>query len=130
MKLRSAGVLVASSFALMFAACESVPNLQFIDADAAALADGSHDGAAPDAEADGAGMGEGGLDGTIADTGTDTGATCTAPQPAGGGTCCGDVWCVGMCNPANCSACAAKGCAATDVCCGKMGTVVCKATCP
>ena len=104
-----------------FAACESLPDIRFVSADGAA--DGPSDSGVVD------------VDAAIPDPDTgipdaaDGGVPCTGPEPAGG-TCCGTVWCVGMCGAVNCNACAGKGCGAADLCCGKMGTVQCKPTCP
>lgn len=109
-------VLVAVALAVVAvcdAGCESVPEIRFVTADAAS-----------DAAKDGAGTSDSGTDSSTPDA-----PVCSAPPPAGG-TCCGDVWCLDQCGPANCDECARKGCAPGELCCGKMGTVQCKPRCP
>jgi len=91
-------------------ACEPVPDLEFVSADAQS-----------DAPRDAGG------DTSAGDGGTDSGPpqVCSTPAPAGG-TCCGAIWCLDLCGADNCAECASKGCKADEVCCGKMGTVICK----
>jgi hypothetical protein len=99
-------------------ACESVPDLRFVTADAG------------DKEPTGeAGSDAGGKDAGTSDSSKPNPAVCSTPAPAGG-TCCGAVWCLEECGADNCAECAQKGCAAGEVCCGKTGTVVCKPKCP
>lgn len=94
--------------------CEPVPDLVFVPDDG-----GSADASADrDARAD--------ADAASADAA----AACTGARPDPGATCCAPVWCVGECGPSNCEACARKGCASGELCCGKPGTVLCKDSCP
>jgi hypothetical protein len=108
--------------------CATVPDIRFVaddaggtaGADAATTTDGATTDGAP---TDGS---------TTADgpTAIDAAPACTTASPAGGAMCCGAVWCIGDCSTTNCDQCANRGCATTDFCCGKMGTVVCKTRCP
>ncbi len=108
-------------FALLTAAavgCEPIPDIRFVDDDASASDGGNGDAG-------------GARDSSVADigTGTDTGAAspCAGPKPGPAAVCCGSVWCVEQCDPANCQACAVKGCDADEVCCGRpAANVQCK----
>lgn len=130
-RTRQRGLVTGCTLALAFAACAPVPDLQFVD---------DTDAGARDAGgADGARLTDGDLDASISSDGTintptdaavdGEAGTCPAPAPDVGSVCCGPVWCVGQCETANCNACATK-CASGTTCCGKNGTVVCKAQCP
>lgn len=113
---------------LLAASCVAVPDLRFADEPldgAAQVGDG--DGSADDAAPDGPLPSDASQD-ALQDATTEAG-TCALPAPAGG-TCCGAVYCFDSCGPANCAACAAKGCSVGQVCCGKGGNVACKAKCP
>lgn len=93
--------------------CESVPDIRFVEGDASAEGDAAGEGGTRDAAPDAA----------------DAAAACRSAQPAGA-TCCGGVWCLESCGPANCNECALAGCADGEVCCGKTGNVLCKKGCP
>jgi hypothetical protein len=98
--------------------CAAVPDIRFVAEDAGSQVDA--DAATP---TDGAPT----ADGAMA---RDAAAGCTTASPGGGATCCGDVWCTGDCSATNCDQCASRGCQTGELCCGKMGTVVCKTRCP
>jgi hypothetical protein len=104
--------LAPAAVVCVVAACAAVPDIRFMT-DASATPDGSSQTDA----------GDGG--------GGDAGP-CPGPQPAGG-VCCGTIWCVGMsgpCDPGKCAECEAMPCAGGDICCGKVGMVQCKSSCP
>jgi hypothetical protein len=109
------GTAMTALGAASFAACESVPDIHFVTDDARA------DGPAAD--------GPSGQDGSVLDARIE--ASCSAPAPAAGATCCAGsrTWCVGQCDTASCGECAAK-CVTGEVCCGKPGNVLCKPSCP
>lgn len=111
------GTMTPALGAASLAACEAVPDLHFVADDARA------DGPAAD--------GPNGQDGGRSDGPAPIEASCSAPAPAAGATCCAgsSTWCVGQCDTAKCGECAAK-CGTGEVCCGKSGTVLCKSSCP
>ena len=97
--------------------CEPVPDIQFV-ADEAGSPDASArvDAGRRDADVD-------------VDADADSGVVCEGEAPSGG-TCCGQVWCLGLCDQANCDSCARAGCSPGLLCCGKNGIVQCKSKCP
>lgn len=112
--------VVASTFGIVFvfgsAACESVPDLRFVDPPPDA-----GDTILPSADASAL---------APLDAGKDAAANgCPLPMPAGG-TCCGRSWCVGQCDVDNCSACEQAACGSGEICCGKPQNVQCKDKCP
>ena len=115
-RARALVVAAVTSVALSYLGCGAVPEIRFVDDGADGAADtGATDGPKTD------GANDGSLDGAGA---------CTTASPGGGATCCGDVWCLGECSAFNCDQCAARGCQAGELCCGKPGNVVCKTHCP
>lgn len=94
--------------------CEAVPDIHFVSDDASSDAGGRD----ADATTDGG-----------ADTGADAGLRCSGSAPGAAATCCGTVWCLEDCSPANCARCEQKGCPG-ELCCGKAGNVLCKPSCP
>jgi hypothetical protein len=112
--------IVASALAL---ACSSVPDVHFVDGDAAASSSsGSTDSGAGDAAKDAAGAGDSG-------SGLPDWSCPSKPPPAGEGVCCGTRLCF-KCTQADCGKCEQAGCAGTlsAACCPKNPVqMTCKA---
>ena len=118
------------------AGCEALPDIRFVDDEAGAGDEAGNAGDSTTSPDSAGSVGDGEADSTSlpdsgdpGETGLPDASACPAPAPAGG-VCCGGVWCLDQCDPANCDLCAHNGCAATEVCCGKNNSVVCKVKCP
>lgn len=83
-------------------ACSAVPDVRYVDADAAV---------------------DGGRDAT-SDAATFDAATCAKIEVAD--ICCDSTTCRGDCSAANCATCGSK-CKSDELCCAKANNVVCKA---
>ena len=114
----AATLLVTASYV----GCAAVPDIRFVSDSAEGGADADAGAATDGAKTDG----NTSNDGSVAPDAT---PSCTTASPGGGATCCGAVWCIGDCSSANCDQCA-RSCQAGEFCCGKTGTVMCKARCP
>lgn len=117
---------VALVVSLLLVACESVPDLHFVDdldGGDASPTDGSTSGDSGDG---GGGVTDGATE-SATDAGTDA-PECAGPAPTDA-RCCAGHWCVN-CDDAKCLACPLENCKADQLCCGKNQKVQCKAQCP
>jgi hypothetical protein len=125
-------LLFASASAPLASACAAVPDVQFADADVAAMDGGTESGAVtPDAQGADDSAVASDADPADADAGPPA-MTCPAtPPPTGVNACCGATPCIdrsgnNLC--AQCAACTQLGCKTSEVCCYAMnnGNLGCK----
>ena len=120
-RTRLAGFLVVvAGFAVVAIACGSVPDIEFVDADAGPDGATSSGTVKSDASSSGAPVDAAGDQSSPAPTYCSNGGKSNPPP---GGICCGSLACVG-CNGSDCSDCTAT-CKTRGTACCKRGQVRC-----